>query len=160
MAVKEKEALENKSRRELLVGAAALAATVTAAGAAQAQTHSNHSGHTTSDGRPPLLEAALDCIETGRVCAAYCIARIREGDTTLAKCLASVNETTASCDALSHLAAARSNHLAAFAEVCRGICSDCEAECRKHEEHHEACRACAEACKTCIGEIDAFLQAA
>ncbi|MGH8646962.1 MAG: hypothetical protein ACREV4_03055 [Gammaproteobacteria bacterium] len=58
----------------------------------------------------------------------------------------------AACAALSHLSASKSAHTQVFANACALVCEDCEKECRKHAEKHQACADCAEACLALIAE--------
>lgn len=140
------ELLENKDRREILLGAAAVAATL-ATGSAMAET--DHSHHMMNK-NTALVDTALDCIKNGQACNDHCIDLVKSGDTTIADCMATVTEMLAACTALSQLASAQSSHLAAMAKVCASICEDCEKECRKHEKKHQACKACADSCHDCI----------
>jgi len=143
-------------RRQLLLGGMALAVT-SLAGMAQAGQHDGHEGHrgdhADSAGAPkngPLVAAALDCVGTGEACAQHCLTLLSAGDTSIAACMATVQQMLPVCATLASLAALGSPHLAAYARVCADICKDCEAECRKHEKHHAACKACAESCAKCI----------
>jgi Cys-rich four helix bundle protein (predicted Tat secretion target) len=109
-------------------------------------------GTDTSPKHPALVDAALDCVKTGQACLDHCLRVLKTGDTSLADCAVAVDELAATCLALSRLAALDSQHLPAFASVASKICAACEAECRKHAEHHAACATCAESCRECIAE--------
>jgi Cys-rich four helix bundle protein (predicted Tat secretion target) len=135
----------SQGRRDVLLGAAA-AATTLAAGTVFAATEHHHK----MDGNPGLVDAALDCVKKSQACNAHCIELVKSGDTSIADCMKSVSETLAACTALSQLASSHSAHLPAFAKVCISICSDCEKECRKHEDKHAECKACADSCRNCI----------
>jgi hypothetical protein len=50
--------------------------------------------------------------------------------------------------------------LRAAIEACAEICRCCGAECRRHAEHHEHCRVCAEACEDCEQACNGALQSA
>lgn len=141
----------NLSRRNLLVGAGALA-TVAAAGSASAATGHEHAKHAPQ--RPALLEALEDCNATGLRCISHCLVAFGEGDTTLAACAGSVHEMMAVCSAMATLTASNSSHSAALAKVCAQICEACAAECRKHAEMHRECRDCMEACEAVLPQLE------
>ena len=96
-----------------------------------------------------LIDAASDCIKAGQACIAHCMASFAAGDTSLVACARIVDQMLSVCGTLQKLASAGSPRLADMARVALAICDDCEAECRKHADHHATCKACAEACKAC-----------
>ncbi|MFA5898909.1 MAG: four-helix bundle copper-binding protein [Hyphomicrobium sp.] len=141
----------------------ALLATLAASGAALAVGTANaqeghehqHEGHADHSGPAPhqaLVDAALDCVKRGEVCANHCISLLGQGDTTLKDCLRSVLTMLPACEGLARLAAFDAKRLKEFAKVCADICADCQAECKKHAEHHAACKACGESCAACVEE--------
>lgn len=139
------------SRRDVLLGAGALAGLAMAGSAAAAETmQHDHSQHTAQ--QPDLLAAVNDCLDKGRRCISHCLVIFKEGDTSLADCAAKVHEMHAVCEAFSVLLSANSTYSKDYAALCSRVCEDCEKECRKHEKHHE-CRACAEACAEVIASI-------
>lgn len=147
---------ETIDRRQLLIGGVALAVT-SLAGVARAGQHDghdeHHEDHAVSTGGAKnglLVTAALDCVEAGDICTQHCLTLLSAGDTSIAACMATVQQMVPTCETLAKLASLDSPHLAAYAPVCAAICKDCEAECRKHEKHHAACKACAESCAKCI----------
>jgi Cys-rich four helix bundle protein (predicted Tat secretion target) len=151
------------SRRQVLLGAGALAATAIAgsAAAAEHQHEQQQQGHDHQKmmrgaccPHDALIKAAHDCVRTGQVCLDHCIEMFKSGDTTLAECADKVTELVAMSTALASMAASNSPHLKALAGVCRGVCKDCEDECRKHEKDHEVCKTCADACADCIKACD------
>ena len=146
------EIIEDKSRRDVLLGAAVV--TTLAAGSAFASSeHDHHAGHmmsAPSNRDTSLMDAALHCVKSGEICNDHCIELVKQGDTSIAECLASVSDMLVTCAGLSRLAANESPHLAAFAKVCIAVCKDCEKACAKHENHHAECRACAQSCRECI----------
>ncbi len=99
-----------------------------------------------------LSEAARHCVSSGDACMSHCLRLFAQGDTTTAACAKSVYQMSAVCEALARLASANSEHLAEFAKIAHATCVDCEKECRKHENEHAACRACAESCAACAEE--------
>lgn len=143
--------IENRGRRDMLLGAAVVT-TLAAGNVMGASEHDHHVGHTMapSDRDTSLIDAALHCVKNGQICNDHCIELVKQGDTSIAECLASVSDMLATCTGLSRLAANESAHLAAFAKVCIAVCKDCEKACAKHENHHAECRACAQSCRECI----------
>ncbi|MDJ0848059.1 MAG: Csp1 family four helix bundle copper storage protein [Myxococcota bacterium] len=138
------------SRRELLIGAGALATLAATSPALGAGRHD----HATHAPRHPALLGALEaCTSTGRLCVSHCLVTFREGDTSLAACAAKVHEMMAVCDALTELVAANSTHVASMASVCTAVCKECSAECEKHAEKHRECKACMEACDRLLPEL-------
>ena len=142
--------IENKSRRDILLGAAAVAATLATdtAFSATDHNHSEHQHHQNSNTN--IINAALDCVKTGLACNDHCIELLKDGDTSIVKCMDVLAESLAMCTALSHMASYQSSHLPELAKLCISVCEDCEKECRKHEKKHAACKACADSCNDCI----------
>jgi Cys-rich four helix bundle protein (predicted Tat secretion target) len=145
------------NRRELFAAAAG-AATFMAAGTALAA--DEHAGHASHEGtaaptdvpNAAILATADRCSNAGQTCVNHCLSLFVAGDNSVAGCAKTAYQMTAVCLALARLAAAGSPHLPALAKVAINTCSDCEKECRKHEDHHAVCKACAEACAACIAE--------
>ncbi len=138
------------SRRDLLVGAGALA-TLAAGGPALAAGTHDHASHAPQ--HPGLLAALEACTSTGRLCVSHCLVTFQEGDTSLAACAAKVHEMVAVCDALTELVAANSTHVASLASVCTDVCKECSAECKKHANEHRECKDCMEACDRLLPEL-------
>ncbi|MDP2882129.1 MAG: four-helix bundle copper-binding protein [Azonexus sp.] len=141
-------------RRDLLKTAAAAVAGAISASALAAGEHDHaHHNHPGMGRRnAALIAASADCLKTGEACLAHCIYLLGNGDKTMAACAQSVNELLASCAALMKLAGQDSKYVPALARVAADICANCEKECRKHEKHHEECKACAESCAACLKE--------
>jgi len=131
-------------RRELLVGAGALALASIARGAPPAK----------AAAAPSLADAASECERKAEACLTHCLMMFGSGDTSMAACAAAVRETLATSHALATLAAANSKHAKELAQVCKAVCKDCEAECRKHEAKMPVCKECADACAKMIAAID------
>ena len=133
------------NRRELFTAAAGAAAIMTATGAAFAA--DEHAGHGTADVPNAKLVATADaCSNAGQTCVNHCLDLFVKGDLSVAGCAKTAYQMTAVCLAVARLAAAGSPHLADLAKVAVKTCTDCEKECRKHEQHHPVCKACADAC--------------
>jgi Cys-rich four helix bundle protein (predicted Tat secretion target) len=136
------------NRRDVLVGAGALAlATVARAG--QKATEAHHHDSSAS----PLVDATADCLKKGEVCESHCLTLLGSGDTSMAACAMSVRDMLASTRSLFTVASASSKHTPLVAKTCAQICKDCEAECRKHADKHQPCRDCADACARMQQEV-------
>lgn len=151
------------SRRDVVIGAAALA---TAAATARMAAAAEHEGHHT--GAPAaahkytepkrfkkhaaLVAAANECVARGQACISHCFETFVDGDTTMAECALSVEQMLRVCDTMAYLAAHDSKSLKPMALACIAACEDCEKECRVHEEHQKECRECADACAALIKE--------
>ena len=139
------------SRRDVLLGLGAAAATMAYSGSASAampgHDHSKHSAQ-----QPKVLDAVNDCTDKGTRCISHCLVAWTESDLELAACAKKVNEMNAICDGYSKLLAANSHHAKAYGKICKAVCKECAKECRKHEKHVE-CRECAEACESLVKVI-------
>ena len=145
------ESLQNASRRTVLMGAAAATATLAASNAfASSDDHKHH--HHAMNPHGDLINAALDCVKKGTACSDHCIKLVKQKDTSIADCLAAVNDMLPMCETLSKLATSQSDHLKDFAKVCIAVCEDCEKECKAHEDKHVECRECMKSCAHCIKE--------
>ncbi len=150
-----KKEVENMKRRDVLLTAAAMT-TVVASTVLGSSEHNCHNTDKKIIATPTfnrdmeLIDAALHCVKNGQVCNDHCIALVKQGDTSIADCLASVSDMLVTCAGLSKLASNESAHLKAYAKVCIAVCRDCEKACAKHENHHAECKACAESCRACI----------
>lgn len=143
-------------RREWLLaaGAATLAAASGAAGAADEHEHMHH--HHGAAPNHGLIDATAECTKVGQACLAHCLVLLGQGETEMAPCAQSVSQMLAVCGALQQLAAQQSKQLPRLAALAADLCKDCEAECRKHEQKHAECKACAEACSACQKECRAI----
>ena len=103
-----------------------------------------------------LVDAAAGCVKAGEVCLEHCLALLRTGDTSMARCSSTVSAMLPLCRASLALAIQDSAHLKALAAVCARTCRDCEAACKEHASHHEACRRCMESCQRCAQECEKF----
>lgn len=140
------------NRRELLLGAAAMAAAATAGGAFAAEhDHSMHDHHAMSSRNDKLIAVAADCVLKANICLQHCLDLLGKGDQSMAACAKSSSQVAAVCTALQHLASAESKHLPKLARAAMDVCKECEEECKKTEKHPE-CKACKEACAACYEE--------
>lgn len=138
------------NRRELLLGAAAMTAAVTA-GRAFAEDHSHHGHHGTMKHDGKLMAAAADCVAKANLCLQHCIVLLGEGDKSMAACAQTSSQVIAMCNALLEMSAANSKYLPKLARLCMDVCKECEEECKKTEKHPE-CKACKESCIACYEE--------
>lgn len=139
-------------RRELLMGAAALAVAATTGRAFAAEhNHSAHDHHTMSSRNDKLIAAAADCVAKANICLQHCLDLLGQGDQSMAACAKSSSQVAAVCAALQQLASADSKHLPKLARAAMDVCKECEQECKKTEKHPE-CKACKEACAACYEE--------
>lgn len=138
------------SRRALLQGAALLATGLAASrGMAAEHDHSAMTGHMA------LVEAALHCKRDGLACMQHLQALLVMGDTSLANCLAGVNDMLAICEPLITMASNHSTNLPALAAVAAVISEECEAVCRTHAADHVQCATLADSCAACARECRA-----
>lgn len=153
------------SRRDIVAaGAAALLATTAALRTARAADEHDHHDLTADQAKPTakpaaeaphaaLIAALEECVSKGRTCLAHCHQRALAGDEDLAECAFAVDQMLRVCDTTAFLAAMDSKLLAGMRPVCQAACEDCEKACRVHEDHHRACRECAEACAAVLAEL-------
>jgi Cys-rich four helix bundle protein (predicted Tat secretion target) len=135
-------------RRQALLSTFAGAAALSLAGRAVAAEAAG--GHHGAGPNRDVLESALHCARDGEICMAHCLESFSAGDTMLADCARSVAQLVPVCTALAQLAALKSPRLAEFAKAAALVCKDCEAQCRKHADHHDFCKDCADSCLACI----------
>jgi len=157
------------NRRELLSGFGAAGAAAIAARAALAQTEDKkpgaakqpagastgheHHHHTGGSKYQALIDATHACMATGDACINHCLESLGTGDKSLVDCARTVEAMLPLVTATGKLAAQDAKRLKELAAVCGKACKDCEAECKKHEQHPE-CKACGEACTRCAAECD------
>ncbi|MBL8884439.1 MAG: four-helix bundle copper-binding protein [Hyphomicrobium sp.] len=99
-----------------------------------------------------LIDSAFACLNHGEICINHCLTTLSTGDTSLKDCMRSVSVMMPMCAALARAGALEASRLKDIAKVCIDICADCETECKKHAEHHAACKACGQSCADCIAE--------
>lgn len=99
-----------------------------------------------------LADSSAHCVMTGEACLTHCLNTFATGDTSLAGCAKQVRQLASVCRAMQDIALSESSHVAILSKAVLAICTDCEAECRKHAAHHAECKACADACVACADE--------
>lgn len=140
--------LVSPARRNLLLGAGAMAAL--AATGAKASEDSHHHHHSTDT---EMLDASLACVKTGQLCLNHCLGEFQKGNADMAGCAASVQQMLAMCGAFSTMVSLESAHLAKTAQACIDVCEDCVQACKKHADKHQVCKDCMHACKDCIKQM-------
>ena len=103
-----------------------------------------------------LVDAAAACVKAGEICREHCFAQLRSGDKSMAKCSETVSAMLPMCSALEALAIQGSPHLKAHAVLCAKVCRECEAACKVHASHHEACNRCMETCQRCAAACEKY----
>ena len=103
-----------------------------------------------------LVDAGADCVKAGDICLEHCLTQLRSGDKSMAKCSETVSAMLPMCRALEALAIQGSPHLKAHAALCAKVCRDCEAACKVHAGHHEACKRCMETCQRCATACEKY----
>jgi len=131
-----------------MLGAAALAG----AGLVGAARAGEHDHHHHAGAEAALTKAVADCIQKGQVCLDHCLQLLGNGEAEMAACAKSVSQMLALCTAVQQLANQNSRHLPKLAAVAMAACRDCEEECQKHADMHDACKACGESCAACYKE--------
>jgi Cys-rich four helix bundle protein (predicted Tat secretion target) len=101
----------------------------------------------------PVLSA---CVEAGNECLAHCLDLLGKGVTELAACADSVRTMLAVCNATGVVLTSGSQRARAMLDLCRNVCSDCEAECRKHADKHPVCKKCGDACAATVAKTRAL----
>ena len=119
-----------------------------AAGASEQNAHD----HNAPAKHKALIDSAFACLNHGEICINHCLTTLSTGDTSLKDCMRSVSVMMPMCAALARAGALEASRLKDIAKVCIDICADCETECKKHAEHHAACKACGQSCADCIAE--------
>jgi len=119
-----------------------------AAGGKEQNTHD----HNAPAKHKALIDSAFACLNHGEICINHCLTTLSTGDTSLKDCMRSVSVMMPMCAALARAGALEASRLKDIAKVCIDICADCETECKKHAEHHAACKACGQSCADCIAE--------
>jgi hypothetical protein len=107
------------------------------------------------------IEECYSCAQSCTTCADACLGE--EELNMLVRCIrlnldcANVCYTTGQM--LSRQTEADWDLLRLQLQVCAAACEICGAECRRHANHHEHCRVCAEACRRCEDACSKLLAA-
>jgi len=144
-------------RQFVLAGASSVAVGLGARALAQA----SEGGGAPAPARPwirnaVLVDAGADCVKAGEICLEHCLEQLRAGDKSMVRCSETVSAMLPMCRALQALAIQGSPHLKAHATLCAKVCRDCEAACKVHAGHHEACKRCMETCQRCAAACEKY----
>ena len=131
------------ARRELLVAGAAVITHAAVGRAADPPAAGVGKGQA-------LTNAAAECVRVGQTCLQHCLDELGKGDKTLAECAQMVNQMLAVCRAVGPIVDANGKYVRPMAQLCADVCTDCEAACRKHAQHHAICAQCADTCATVV----------
>jgi Cys-rich four helix bundle protein (predicted Tat secretion target) len=129
-------------RRDMLIGAATVAAGALAGTRAAAQP--------AGEGPASMAQAVAECLEAGNACMEHCLDLLASGDKTLGDCAKSVHQMLAVCNATAVIVATDSTLKARVVQLCIDACAQCEQACKPHIDHHAACRRCRDACLATI----------
>ena len=138
-------------RRDLLTAGVGLVAFASVARAAE-ETAAKPGATGSNEKQQALAKAIGQCITVGNTCLDHCLTILGTGDTSLADCGKAVHDMLAVCTATQTLVVGKAAYLKPAVQLCIDACTECERTCRKHETHHEVCKACADACATCLKE--------
>ena len=149
------------NRRELLLGAVAMATVAATSKVIAAENEHDHmsmgmSHDHHSSPHAKLIAAPSDCVLKANLCVQHCIVAMGQGEKELAACAQSSSQVAAICTALQQLASADAKQLRQLAKVAMDICKECEDECKKTDKHPE-CKACGESCVACYKECKALV---
>lgn len=158
-------------RRDFLTGAVTTAIALSGAVASsRADAHDEHAHEAAAGGAAAqsdprlakIVETSLDCVKTGDACIRHCVELLGGGNTALKECLQTALDMTAVCRSMAQLASqatAQTKTLRAYVAACAQYCRDCAAACKKHAEHHAACKACLESCNRCVEACESLAMA-
>lgn len=93
------------------------------------------------------LQALYDCLAACEHCASSCLAE--QDVQMLAECIRLDRDCADVCALTARYLARDSRFTGPLAQLCAQTCDACGAECRKHADMHDHCRACMEACERC-----------
>ncbi|NCN09281.1 MAG: four-helix bundle copper-binding protein [Leptospira sp.] len=144
------------TRKEFIAKSSAGIAAVSAISSLVAE-ESSHAGMTmkskTKSKYAKAMMAAVHCKLEAEICLTHCIRELGAGDKTLLSCANATRETIAACEAFVQLASQESKFTSKMASLCEDICRACAKECKKHENHHQECKACMDSCLSCAKEM-------
>lgn len=101
------------TRHNLLLGGTALLGmtAVNSIAAAAGQGHNSHDHHHHSAPNKALVKAAFDCMMTSQACLVHCLGEFKKGDTEMADCAQTVQESATMRETLAEMASLESKHL-------------------------------------------------
>ena len=125
------------------------------------KTHPNR-GTTKQDLLARCIEACFTCAESCTSCADACLAEDMVAD--LRHCISTDLSCADICEATGRVLSRQTQPdwkiVRAQLEACITATQRCAAECEKHQDMHEHCKMCAQACRTCEETCKTFLASA
>lgn len=98
-----------------------------------------------------FIEETFQCAQACTACADACLSESQVQD--LRYCIRANSDCADVCAAtarmLSRQTAPDFATMTAQIRACEAACASCGTECRRHSEHHEHCRVCADQCQRC-----------
>ena len=108
-------------------------------------------GHVDRQKLATCIEACYECSGACTLCADACMSE--ESAAELRKCIRLNLDCADICDTTGRVIARQTEYDAgtskAQIQACVEACETCGEECKRHADHHEHCRVCAEACRNC-----------
>jgi hypothetical protein len=105
------------------------------------------------------IDKCLACAATCTVCADACLSE--DDIPELVRCIGldlnCSDVCSATANVLARQGALEAGYVRRLVEACLDICRRCGRECKRHAEHHEHCRICAEACRACADACETLL---
>lgn len=99
-----------------------------------------------------LINALNECVAACNHCASACLGE--EDVKMMARCIQTDIVCAEICSTTAKVLAFDSSVSQEMVDLCRKICSECAAECEKHDMEH--CRHCAEVCRKCEEACSAY----
>lgn len=101
-----------------------------------------------------LIECIDACMEAEQACTACADACLSEPNLPmLRRCIRLNLDAADVCNATARVLSRQTDTswglVSKVLQACIQACRDCGAECQAHADHHEHCRACADACRRC-----------
>lgn len=103
-----------------------------------------------------LVDKVAACQEACNVCFNACLEE--EHVAMMAECIRTDRDCADICGIVLDFAHRESSIFSDLVEVCIKACSQCAAECEKHD--HDHCQECAKACRECESACRAYLDGA
>jgi len=99
-----------------------------------------------------LIDALNECVAACNNCASACLGE--EDVKMMARCIQTNIVCAEICSTTAKVLAFDSSVSEEMVDLCRKICSECAAECEKHDMEH--CRHCAGVCRKCEEACSAY----
>ncbi|WP_309112640.1 four-helix bundle copper-binding protein [Saccharothrix sp.] len=97
------------------------------------------------------IDSLISCAEACTACADACLSE--DAVPELTKCIRTNMDCADICGATARVLSRHTGYDAnisrSLLEACATACKSCADECARHQDRHEHCRICAEACHSC-----------